>query len=303
MIISCFIWLLFILTIPIEWGRRDSDGFAVAASLHTNGGRKDNTTTFTWPSLPDYYFSSVRLKLVEMTSLSKGDNKCFGATKFLMENTLPDYITTRTSPDFVSISTFPPSPELVSWWYSIPRPRQMRVDPLLCDHPFTRKRPIFNNSGCQLPGYMHPAAPRCQTQYLKWICDHARLPMQARRGNGFVLPESDHGSARVPPYPWLMTVNQAFVSMCGDIVSSCGIIHTKSNCMGMRQQYEAKLFQRSCNVQQARRIFQSLLTKENASFTCESSSPWNQRKVKYVERVFVVAEVDDTFVYHIHVGK
>ncbi len=220
--------------------------------------------------------------------------------QFLPNSTLPNYSASGKLKNFLSISTFPPNQQLAEWWLSIPKPRQMRVEPLLCDHPYTRKRPIFNSSGCQLPGYMHPAAPRCQVKYLKWICDRARMPIDSTRGNGFVIPESHHAKALIPPQPWLITINNALVSMCGDIVSTCGIIHTKSNCMGMRQQQEAKYFRRFCNIDKAMHHFQTNHAS-NASFFCAKGSPWTQKSVAYVDRVFVVAEVDDTFVYHIHV--
>jgi hypothetical protein len=40
----------------------------------------------------------------------------------------------------------------------------MRVSPLLCDAPYTKERPIFNNTGCLYPsGFMVQSSPRCQT--------------------------------------------------------------------------------------------------------------------------------------------
>ena len=129
-----------------------------------------------------------------------------------------------------------------------------RVEPQLCDHPYTRKRPIFNNSGCQLPGYMHIGAPRCQVKYLKWICDHSRISFDDSRSNGFVIPESDHANSFVPPVPWLLMANDVLVSLCGDVVHACGLVHTQSNCMGLRQRYEAEQFQRGCKFANFRQV-------------------------------------------------
>jgi hypothetical protein len=47
----------------------------------------------------------------------------------------------------VNISSIPPSEDIISMWKKIKRPTQHRVEPLLCELPYTRKRPIFNANG------------------------------------------------------------------------------------------------------------------------------------------------------------
>jgi hypothetical protein len=48
-------------------------------------------------------------------------------------------------------SSFPTSLDIQNWWRAIARPRQMCVEHFLCDTVYSRKRPIFNNYGSQLP--------------------------------------------------------------------------------------------------------------------------------------------------------
>jgi hypothetical protein len=38
------------------------------------------------------------------------------------------------------------------------------------------------------------------------------------------------------------------------------------------------------------------------SFKCKKGAPWSE-EVYYTDRLFVIAEVDDTFIYHIHLGE
>ena len=148
---------------------------------------------------------------------------------------------------------------------------------------------------------MHPSAPRCQTRYLKWICDHSRMDITEEKGNGFILPESDHSRTEKPPQPYLVKIRNASVSMCGDISMSCGYLHTTANCMATGYRWQAQQFHKKC--------FKSRAANYNArpnwesgstAYTCEEGAPWDT-DVVYHRRVFVVSEVDDTYVYHIHV--
>jgi hypothetical protein len=196
--------LLLLLLISIVNHDREA---AQAASLIGN---------YTWKARDQYYFPTLSSK-VSTISLQ---GQCKPAVKLV-----DDQSTALPANDSdLLISTFPITKDIFQWWHRIPRPKQMRVDPYICDVVYTKKLPIFKNTGCQLAGYMSPSAPRCQTQYLKWICDSARIPINSSIANGFALPESDHHSNidNPPPQPWLLTARNATVSMCGQILSTCG---------------------------------------------------------------------------------
>jgi len=222
-----------------------------------------------------------------------------------MQETLVGVKTWRRLPDstilvpqdasMIHVSSFPVSKAVTSWWKDIPRPVQMRVEPYLCDVVLTKRIPIWNNTGCQLAAYMNPSAPRCQTKYLKWICDSARMPITETRPNRFVLPESDHSKTEMPPQPWLLTARDAFVSMCGHIVTQGGLVHTTANCMATGYRNQALLFQKRCPISLATRFE----ARGGGNITCEQGAPFSDNIV-YHKRVFVVGEVDDTYVYHIH---
>lgn len=125
----------------------------------------------------------------------------------------------------------------------------MRVEPYLCQEVYEKRRPIFFNKGCQLPHYMNPFAPRCQTKYLRWICEDAQRNISDTRTQpSFILPESDHRTAVTPPTPWILTVQNALVSLCGTILTKCGFIHSTANCMATGNKYTAIKFQDSCRV-------------------------------------------------------
>jgi hypothetical protein len=199
-----------------------------------------------WKVREDYYHNSLQQKIDLITKL----DKCSSSVKIIEKSS----IILPSDDSIVHMSEFPVQPEMFNWWAKIPRPTQMRVDPFICDIVYTKKVPIFNNTGCQLPEYMSPSAPRCQTQYLRWVCSLARIPIDSITPNYFVLPESDHsfivhasadnkidngykksilsffsssGSATtppppVPPQPWLLTARNAFVSACGQLSLPCG---------------------------------------------------------------------------------
>ena len=178
---------------------------------------------YTWKGRENYYYPNLEKKIEQISIL----DHCKGSFVIQKENTIK--IPTNDSDIF--ISSFPVTKELYNWWKNIPRPKQMRVDPYICDVVYTKKLPIFKNTGCQLPGYMSPSAPRCQTQYLKWICEQSRIPIESSQANGFVLPESDHNaySNNPPPQPWLLTARNALVSLCGQISLPCGTLSTDIN--------------------------------------------------------------------------
>jgi hypothetical protein len=122
----------------------------------------------------------------------------------------------------------------------------MRVEPALCDAAKTHKNPIFNKTTCQLTYIMNPSSPRCQIGYLKWICDHSRMDITRTESNGFALPESDHSSAESPPVPFLVTARDSFVSMCGQIATPCGLVHTTANCQSPGYRDHALNFKQHC---------------------------------------------------------
>lgn len=192
---------------------------------------------YTWKSREKYYFRSLNEK---MEDILNGDCKKSFVIAPESSYNLPQ------NNYSLSVSSFPPSKDLTQWWRSFPPPSQMRVEPFLCDAVYLKKTPIFNNSGCQLPHYMNPSAPRCQTKYLKWICYAASIGVEDSKPNHFILPESNHHSIDNPPVPYLLTARHSFVTMCGQIIGSCGIVHTTANCMATGYRPYATGFKRSC---------------------------------------------------------
>lgn len=122
----------------------------------------------------------------------------------------------------------------------------MRVEPALCDAATTHKNPIFNKTSCQLTYIMNPSSPRCQIDYLRWICKNSRLPITQQDSNGFILPESNHTSAELPPVPYLVTARDSFVSICGQIATRCGLVHTTANCQSPGYRDHALNFKAKC---------------------------------------------------------
>lgn len=132
---------------------------------------------------------------------------------------------------------------------------QMRVEPSLCDSAVRHKNPIFNKTTCQLSYIMNPSSPRCQISYLRWICDRARMPIADSRPNHFTLPEADHFNAYLPPVPYLATARDAFVSLCGQVVTRCGLLHTTANCQAPGYKDHALNFRQMCaNPRQHRQV-------------------------------------------------
>ena len=196
---------------------------------------------------------------------------------------------------------------------------------------------------------MYSSAPRCQTQYLKSICQQASLSIDNHQPNGFILPESNHATTFLPPQPWLVTTKDTFVSMCGQISLACGMLQTNTNCRALAYEMHALTFQRYCplslrttvtvpthttddkttdihttnNVinRLERRIKLNHLNQNNnyqananlnvvfngidaynatTVTKCLSKAPFDNN-IYHFNRVFVVAQVDDTFIYHIHI--
>lgn len=258
----------------------------------------------TWLERERYYYRGVREKLLELLEAS---NECIRLARVGAESDT----SIIASGSAVEISSFPIEKrdgDLYSWWRQLRPPKQIRVDPYLCDEVNTKRVPIWKNSGCQLKHYMHPSAPRCQTRYLKWICDNSRTEITVTQGNGFILPESDHSGTENPPQPYLVKVRDALVSMCGDISMACGYLHTTANCMATGHRWQAQQFHQKCFKAYNNQSGPGTPTKASTrvwkigetAYFCDKGAPWDT-EVIYHKRVFVVNEVDDTYVYHIHV--
>lgn len=174
-----------------------------------------NQKPYHWKDILHYYYPTLQHKVDAMLHYG-----CKTSNRILPANSA---ITIPPDRDSVYIIPFPPSQDIETFWYNIPPPKQMRVDPFLCEAVYVKKRPIFNNTGCQLPHYMSPGAPRCQTSLLKWICDQSKLPIDNPTPNGFFLPESQHSTWIKPPLPWILTIRESLVTMCGQIISKCGM--------------------------------------------------------------------------------
>lgn len=199
--------------------------------------KSENSESYPWKSKSKYYYSTTDEKLQEILN-----GNCMGVVRTLKDNE----IRVPLDSNQLYVSSFPSSKDIVEWWKAMPKPKQMRVEPFLCEDVYNKKLPIFNNKGCQLPAYMSPSAPRCQTQYLKKICDQSQLNITDTVANHFVLPESDHATTFLPPVPYLLTARNSFVSMCGQISGPCGFVHTNANCMATGYKSQAMQFQSSC---------------------------------------------------------
>lgn len=199
---------------------------------------------YKWKDKEKYYFPDIDGKLSEIITGS-----CRLSHKTADHpNDVPSVFYPKLAADFI-VLRFAVEEIMSSWWRSIPSPKQMRVEPWLCDVVFTKKNPIFNNTGCQLPDYMSTSAPRCQTSYLKWICDSSRMDiMDSSSSSRFILPESNHATSFLPPAPFLLIAKYSFVTLCGQIISSCGIVHTTANCKARSSMVQGKSFQKKCNL-------------------------------------------------------
>jgi len=153
------------------------------------------------------------------------------------------------------VTPMPVNNRILSWWKAIRRPKLMRVDPNLCDAIVFEKHPIFNKPGCT-HFHLHPGAPRCQNDYMKWACyNSARAISDHVTTTFFVLPESDHLTTQLPPEPYIITARNAFISMCGEISSKCGLVRNTADCGAEQRKSAASSFYENCPI--------SLMTQVN----------------------------------------
>ena len=202
-----------------------------AVGIDEKHGRLSNIKD--WKGKFLYYFDSIDTKLLETLDKSSSCSIRSGNIKLL-----PDYsVEVPTQPNVINIASYPPDPTMLRWWQEINKPQQMRQEPLLCLEPYTKRKPLFEANGCQLPTYMHPSAPRCQSKILKEICFRSKIEKNQSTVNGFVLPEADHMEMGfVPPPPFLITARNALVTMCGQIIHrQCGLIHLSASCLAQYQ--------------------------------------------------------------------
>ena len=249
---------------------------------------------FTWKAKDSYYYPSIDAKLKDMLE----DTSCSNNMEIVRNSS----IVLPSSKSKVTVSEFPPSERVIEFWQrKIKKPSQMRLEPELCLKPWQKSKPIFRNPGCQLPKYMHPSAPRCQTSYLHWACVQGSIEKNDSSLNYFSLPEADHSRSSnfFPPMPFLIVARSSFVTMCGQIVHRCGLIHPTASCQAQNERIEGfKMFEK-CNVKK----FEKKKKMDNGDIiTCKQNNPYSD-KVVYHEKIFIASEVDDTHVYHIHLGK
>jgi hypothetical protein len=192
---------------------------------------------YSWKNKKSYYYPDIDVKMKEILN-----GQCSSSYKVFQG----PQISVPADDSLVYVTEMKASSDLYEWWRSFRKPQQMRVDPFLCEAVYLKKTPIFNNTGCQLPHYMNPSAPRCQTSYLKWACDKSKISIDDHASNFFVLPEADHSRAETPPQPWILTGRNAFVSLCGQISARCGYVHTTANCMATGYKQKAAIFHSSC---------------------------------------------------------
>eukprot|EP00605_Chrysophyceae_sp_TOSAG23-4_P001612 GSChrysophyteH1.ASY1.ANO1.1772.1 assembled CDS len=247
---------------------------------------------YKWLSRSNYYYPSIEHKMKILTDLSESCKSSFKIAKN------SDYMVDHPYEGLIA-SSWPieeKDSDLKEWWLSIPAPKQHRVEPFLCEDVWSKRRPIFNNSqgGCQLRHYMHESSPRCQITYLEHLCSTASIPIDQPTANGFIIPESDHRTTELPPQPYLVRANDVLVSMCGDLLTTCGVLHPSANCMSPGNRWSANAFKRACKD-----VLANGWGKEDSIHNCNKGAPWST-EVHSVSEVFVIGEVDDTYVYHIH---
>jgi hypothetical protein len=190
--------------------------------------------------------------------------------------------------------------KLLQWWKHMKPAKQHRCDPLICQAPYSKKRPIFNQTGCSIFNYMSPSAPRCQTQYLHHLCSIASQEIGDTTFRHTIMPESDHANTYIPPTPWILTAKDSFVTACGQIIAGCGYIHTTANCMAENFKMDyPDTFRSDCHID--KQVFNEaaagLSVKCPSLSTLKHYSRPDVTEITYYKRVFIVAEVDDTYVY------
>lgn len=251
-----------------------------------------------WPRLEDYYYTNLTLQLQTLDA----DGRCLPHMR-LADPPL------RAPSDPGLLLVFRPEvdQQLRLWWLNMPAPRQHRVHPDLCAAAYLKKkRAIFDHAGCFIPVYMSPAAPRCQNAYLKRLCEGASQGPDDSSPRAFFIPEAHHLSAPLPPDPWLIAARDAFVTACGQVSASCGSLHTTANCMArtFKPAYSHAL--RACTNLTLATLAQ---LPEHSTVSCARTATFAQSASNLIppvgallvlRRVFVVAQVDDTYVYHIH---
>lgn len=94
---------------------------------------------YPWKDKAKYYYNTINEKLDQIFPL--GD--CGKSYKILKDGVLE----LPTSNKEVFISSVPVASDIKEWWRSIPKPKQMRVEPFLCENVYNKKLPIFNNTG------------------------------------------------------------------------------------------------------------------------------------------------------------
>lgn len=194
-----------------------------------------------WRAKTKYYYEDLRLKVNEMVQPS-----CRASIRFAAV----DQVAIPHDDSVVSVTPLTIDDTTMRWWRSFDRPVQMRVDPLLCKAVYLKKTPIFDQPSCQLKTYMHPSAPRCQTKYLKWLCETTQLDINDDRPNYAIMPEAHHNRTFLPPQPYILTIRNAYVMMCGQVIANCGAIRTTANCQSNGQVMFMGPFQQACSMQQ-----------------------------------------------------
>jgi hypothetical protein len=247
-----------------------------------------NFTTYTWQDKGNYFFDNLGTKVQQMIAPA-----CIAHVVYKPDNSMGIPLSEYN----IYIRSMPYSSELFAYWKNIPPPQQHRVEKLLCEAPMTRKRSIFQIKGCLLDTYMMPSAPRCQNSYLAHLCYSAVKDTTDMSASRFYTPEGDHSTTRAPPTPWLLTATNATVTLCGHVITPCGVIRTTANCMASSFDSFLNKFQTYCALPTP--SFKNLQEGDEVACPQAKLAPLSG-KVVYIPRVFVVAEVDDTYVYHIH---
>ena len=207
-----------------------------------------------------YYYPSIDDKMKEMVN----------STSTCITKMLPNgQFKIPSTDNELFITPMPVNNRVYLWWKAMRKPKLMRVDPNLCDAIMFEKHPIFNKPGCT-HYHLHPGSPRCQNDYLKWACYNAARAISDHVTTFFfVLPESDHLTTQLPPEPYIITARNAFVSMCGDISSKCGLVRNTADCGAEQRKSDTKSFYQRCPI--------SLMTQVNCCvvlacpFQCSTS--------------------------------
>jgi hypothetical protein len=268
----------------------------------------------------DHYYPSITYKMTQM--LHGGCNQAhyqytrdnfYNKSNTHSSSSLDPFMTKSESHVPLQVIERPPSIALQQFWTQMLPPLQMRVDHDMCVSSLTRKNKslLRNAVGCNTPHLLPPAHPRCQGALLTQHCFEgsqnsstfsSTAPKDVYGKHQYILKEADHAHWPHSPVPFLLRATNALVDSCGHINLDCGFLQTNVNCRAPGDHAYAQAFKAACptNKELLQASKKELPENNYLAINCSSRDPYHQYQIRQVRRVFVVAQVDDTHIYHTH---